>query len=72
VNETDGRATALHEAALRGNADLVALLLEHGADVSLRDTAFDATPAGWAEHSGFESLAEMLRGREEGSANGRH
>ncbi len=65
VNDTDGRATALHEAALRGDAALVALLLEHGADASVRDRAFDATPAGWAEHAGFAQLAEQLRAREE-------
>jgi ankyrin repeat protein len=64
VNETDGRATALHEAALRGNTELVALLLEHGADASIRDGAFDATPAGWAEHAGFMEVAELLRGLE--------
>ncbi len=74
VNETDGRATALHEAALRGNTELVALLLEHGADAALRDAEFDATPAGWAEHTGFLELAETLRAREgeEGPANGGH
>jgi ankyrin repeat protein len=64
VNETDGRATALHEAALRGDADLAALLLSAGADASPRDAAFDATPAGWAEHAGFMELAEVLRARE--------
>jgi ankyrin repeat protein len=64
VNDTDGRGTALHEAAIRGDAELVALLLEHGADATLRDRAFDATPAGWAEHGGFMELAELLRSRE--------
>ena len=71
VNETDGRGTALHEAAIRGDAELAALLLEHGADVTLRDRAFDATPAGWAEHGGFLELAEMLRSRE-APADGGH
>jgi len=70
VNETDGRATALHEAAFRGDAGLVELLLAAGADASLRDGAFDATPAGWAEHAGFAELASMLREREAGPANG--
>jgi len=44
------RTTPLHEAAMRGNLPVIRLLLEHGADPNLRDTAFDATPAGWAEH----------------------
>lgn len=64
VNETDGRATAMHEAALRGDADMVELLLSAGADATIRDGMYDATPAGWAEHSGFDELAEMLRARE--------
>ena len=64
VNDTDGRATALHEAALRGDSELVELLLSRGADVSLHDRTFDATPAGWAEHAGFVELAELLRTRE--------
>jgi hypothetical protein len=71
VNEYDARATALHEAAFHGNEALVALLLEHGADARLRDRAYDATPAGWAEHAGFVELAERLRSRElTGPANG--
>jgi hypothetical protein len=29
---------------------MIRLLLEHGADPNLRDTGYDATPRGWAEH----------------------
>ena len=29
---------------------MIRLLLEHGADPNIRDTGYDATPAGWAEH----------------------
>jgi hypothetical protein len=29
---------------------VIRLLLEHGADPSVHDTGYDATPAGWAEH----------------------
>jgi hypothetical protein len=41
-------ATALHYAALQGHREIVALLLEHGADINARDEEFHATPAGWA------------------------
>jgi ketosteroid isomerase-like protein len=44
------RTAPLHEAAMRGNLPVIRLLLEHGADPNLRDTGYDATPAGWAEH----------------------
>ena len=44
------RTAPLHEAAMRGNVAVIRLLLEHGADPDLRDTGYDATPAGWAEH----------------------
>jgi ankyrin repeat protein len=64
VNETDGRATAMHEAALRGDAGMVELLLSAGADATIRDAMYDATPAGWAEYAGFDELAELLRARE--------
>jgi len=44
------RTAPLHEAAMRGNLRVIRVLLEHGADPNLRDTGYDATPAGWAEH----------------------
>lgn len=54
------RVTALHEAALHGDAGMCEWLLAHGADRSIRDRRFDATPAGWAEHAGHHELAERL------------
>ncbi|SDS42667.1 ankyrin repeat domain-containing protein [Actinopolymorpha singaporensis] len=57
------RRTALHEAALAGNLPLARFLVEQGADPSLRDASFDATPLGWAEHSGEAETAAYLRGR---------
>jgi ankyrin repeat protein len=44
------RTAPLHEAAMRGNVGVIRLLLDHGADPTIRDTGYDATPAGWAEH----------------------
>ena len=58
------RATALHEAALRGDRDLVEMLLDHGADPSVHDAYHGATPAGWAAYAGHDALAEYLRSRE--------
>jgi len=45
--EGDG-ATALHAAAAAGSAGTLRLLLERGADIEARDTAWDSTPLEWA------------------------
>ena len=44
----DDGATALHAASFAGSADTVALLLDHGADPSARDTLWHSQPLGWA------------------------
>jgi ankyrin repeat protein len=41
-------ATALHHAAIHGNALLVRALLEHGADWRVRDGEHASSPLGWA------------------------
>ncbi|MGZ4307221.1 MAG: ankyrin repeat domain-containing protein [Solirubrobacteraceae bacterium] len=54
------RTAPLHEAAMRGKIEMIRLLLDHGADPNLRDTGYDATPAGWAEHHGQGEAQQML------------
>ncbi|HLI61444.1 MAG TPA: ankyrin repeat domain-containing protein [Solirubrobacteraceae bacterium] len=44
----DDGATALHAAAYAGAADTVALLLDHGAEVTSRDTRWASQPLDWA------------------------
>lgn len=58
-----GRAAvvALHLAAQYNCLGCVRLLLERGADTTIRDAAYDATPLGWAEHAGAQQAAELLR-----------
>jgi ankyrin repeat protein len=56
-------ATPLHHAALHGHADVARLLVERGARVDIRDTIYDGTPRGWAQHGGHEGLADWLRSR---------
>lgn len=43
--------TALHHAAASGSLEAVRVLVEAGADLSRRDTLYDATPLGWAEYA---------------------
>ena len=45
--EDDDGATALHAAAWAGSAATVALLLDHGADVTVRDTRWKGRPLEW-------------------------
>lgn len=44
----DDGATALHAASWAGSADTVALLLEHGADLTARDSHWHSQPLQWA------------------------
>jgi ankyrin repeat protein len=55
--------TGLHAAAGNGDVDMVRLLLELGADPTLKDCRFDAVPAQWAEHFGHDKVVEELSGR---------
>lgn len=52
--------TALHEAVLAGDPELVEALLARGADASIRDPRWNATAAGWAHHAGDDQLARRL------------
>jgi ankyrin repeat protein len=42
--------TALHWACWKGYPEMVALLLEHGASVTIQDTTYQGTPAEWLTH----------------------
>ena len=46
------RAPALHEALWAGRIEGARWLLEHGADPTIRDTAFGGDALGWARHGG--------------------
>ena len=54
------QTTALHEAALRGDAETCRWLVEHGADRTAEDERFSSTPSGWAAHAGHRELAAEL------------
>jgi ankyrin repeat protein len=51
----DMGATALHWACWKGYADLAKLLIDRGAPLTVLDTEFHATPAGWFHHGASNS-----------------
>ena len=52
--------TALHEAARRGRADVVRLLLAHGADPNAREAGDNTSPLHWAAAAGALDAARAL------------
>lgn len=56
--------TALHEAANRGHADIVLMLLNAGSDPTVVDSRWHGNAAGWAEEGGHPDIATLLRLRE--------
>ena len=60
-------ATALHQAAIDGDGELVEALLQRGADLSLRDNTYEGTAAGWAFAGGHEELGKGLAARLSGA-----
>lgn len=56
------RATALHLAAQSGDIDTIDVLIQAGADPTIRDGRHNATPAGWAEHERRDAALAVLRG----------
>ena len=53
--------TALHVAAQGGHRDAVRALLELGADRTIQDALYGATPEDWAEHGGHDAARDLLR-----------
>ena len=52
---------ALHHAAGGGLLEMVKLLIEFGADPTIRDPTYDATPMGWARYFNRPAVLEYLQ-----------
>ena len=53
-------ATALHQAVDSGSLDAVKVLVEAGADLSMRDRLYQTTPLDWAEYLQRPEIAAYL------------
>jgi hypothetical protein len=58
-------ASPLHHAVSSGSLEAVKILVDAGANLGARDTAYDGTPLDWAEYSGgkphYDAIAAYLR-----------
>ena len=54
-------STPLHQAAIGNHDAVVRLLVERGARLDMRDTIYEATALGWAEHGGHPGIAAYLK-----------
>lgn len=52
--------TPLHAAAFHGNVSAASVLLEHGADVRVREEKYHGTPAGWADYAGHTEVRDLI------------
>lgn len=52
--------TALHHAAESGHVEVIEVLLAAGANPTIEDEVYGATPAGWAEHNGQTAARDLL------------
>lgn len=55
-----GGYTALHAAAWNGNEEAAAMLLKYGANPTVRDDKYCATPAGWARYAGHTAVCDVI------------
>jgi len=56
----DSEVTAMHLAILANHPDIMRLLLDAGADPTIRDTKHDSDARGWAEFFGRGTIVEMI------------
>jgi len=55
-------STALHQAAIDENLELMELLVERGARTDIADKLWSSTPLGWATHQGKTRARAYLEG----------
>ena len=59
----DFAGTGLHYAALNGHQHMVEFLLQHQADIRIKDEKVGSTAADWADHAGHTAIRDFLKAR---------
>jgi ankyrin repeat protein len=54
--------TLLHFAAERNDEELTRLALSARPDLSLKDSAYNGTALGWAQHFGHNAIIRLIEG----------
>lgn len=54
-------STPLHQAVVSGHEAVVRVLVERGARLDMKDSAYQGTPLDWAEYAGQAAIANYLR-----------
>ena len=60
IDNTSG-FTPLHAAAWHGNVSAAKALLNHGANVRIREEKWHGTPAGWAAYAGRTEVRDLIK-----------
>lgn len=60
---THSHSPPLHQAIAAGHLNVVKLLVARGARLDIKDTIYEGTPLGWAEHGNQAEIAAYLRSR---------
>ena len=56
----EGPHTILHTASWHGRTEVARLLIEHGADINVRDGEYESPPIGWAKENRQQEMVELL------------
>jgi hypothetical protein len=64
-------ASILHECAIHGNEDAVRFLIDHGADLTIKDYRYRSTAEGWARYAAHnDRMADLLAAAAAGRSRG--
>lgn len=62
INSPGGqwKITPLHQAVQRRDIELVKVLLQYQPELTIKDSEFNSTPLGWANHFGYHEISDLI------------